>query len=338
MCASASFIRALRRKPPNVKTGKELTNWYWKYYVKPILLEGGILVLCCDSYINTPAHKSGANKKIPSAGMPPPDAGSVHLFSDLGQLPDRWYAAQSGKKKLALLEYLIRDIQRRCLAWKADGAVYVHCPFSINSHYGTDLLSNQMICLKGDPELLSHTCEHGEAEMRALFWAEQLFQYRQGRVIVRCFDHDALAASLFRGGISPNLKLHLGKEGSNMIFANPHHICTEAEMNGINPTRIAEAMIASGTDFFPGIGRIGGGKLMEYIMKTPSRKPFIREDMNTELSQIGNVKVDYIPIQQMLWNAQYWKEARKVPAPIKKLLKPVWKKRTKKGKGIYRKG
>ena len=93
-----------------------------------------------------------------------------HLFSDPEKLPERWYAAQSGRRNWPFWN-ILSGHPTALFSVEGHGALYVHCPFSINSHYGTDLLTNQMICLKGDPELLSHTCEHGEAEMRALFWA-----------------------------------------------------------------------------------------------------------------------------------------------------------------------
>ena len=179
-------------KPPFVKTGKQLTRWYFNKIISALLLNKTVVLICDDSR-RVPQNTAACQKKRRSNAPDLPDGLTI---TDDGELPE-WYALlSSGKYRLMIFEYLLMGLSAHVdgMTTEHNGCLFVSRPWSRRSLYDTTWLSGGFVEItKTGRPMPQNDCVHGEGDMLCRVWSDFFANTNpHAKIVIKSKDLDML--------------------------------------------------------------------------------------------------------------------------------------------------
>jgi hypothetical protein len=322
-------------KPPFVKTGKQLTRWYFNKIISALLLNKTVVLICDDSR-RVPQNKAACQKKRRSNAPSLPDGLTI---TDDGELPEWYSLLSSGKYRLMIFEYLLMGLSAHVdgMTTEHEGCLFVSRPWARQSLYDTTWLSGGFVEVTrtGRP-MPSSTCVHGEGDMLCRVWSDFFAQENpNAKIVIKSKDLDMLGIYAAKNPLG-DCQLHITTtKGKNqqMEFVRVKRLHSRLLKTRERALSFVYALILAGSDYCEGVYGVSGLNLVKTALDTPNEEQVIQcytkrpkvdkrflEKLVTRSSKkqgAFNMKKQRLSYCRANWNLDYWMSNTRVPDPLK---------------------
>ena len=322
-------------KPPFVKTGKQLTRWYFNKIISALLLNKTVVLICDDSR-RVPQNKAACQKKRRSNAPELPDGLTI---TDDGELPE-WYALlSSGKYRLMIFEYLLMGLSAHVdgMTTEHSGCLFVSRPWSRRSLYDTTWLSGGFVEItKTGRPMPQNDCVHGEGDMLCRVWSDFFANTNpHAKIVIKSKDLDMLgiyAAKEPKGDCQLHITTTKGPK-KRLEFVRVRQLHRRVLKTPERALSFVYSLILAGSDYCEGVQGVSGLNLVKTMLTLPNDEQVIqchnnRPKVDKRLlermirkaaprKRNFSVKSHRLSFCRANWNLDYWMSNTRVPDPLR---------------------
>lgn len=329
-------------KPPYVKTGRQLSWWFYNKFVAALMADKTVVLIFDDSR-RVPQNKAACQAKRRSN---PPVVPDDLCITDDDELYEPWYdLVNTGKYRLMIFEYLLMNLDARVkgMTTNHDGCLFVSRPWASRSFYDTTWLSGGPVEITSTGRAMPpgpHV--HGEGDMLCRVWSDHFAATDpDATIVIRSKDLDMLGIY----SITPpkgDCHLHVTTskaQPQKYEFIRVRHMHRHLFKNRERAMSFVYSLILAGSDYCEGITGIGGLRLVRQALEQPDKdnvmqftdkRPHVAKkrmqlDKKRLMAYLGrasskkappSLEANRLSLCRASWNMDYWLFNNKVPDPI----------------------